>query len=92
MPTVTADDIADVTAAVARRWRAIDPLLPAPGAPAGGCGAELTVTGPDGRLAGRCRLLRALAGRPRIIGADLGSDEPVPAHRADLGAGRGGRT
>jgi GNAT superfamily N-acetyltransferase len=50
MPTVTADDIADVSAAAARRWRAIDPLLPAPGAPAGGCGAELAVTGRDGRL------------------------------------------
>src|SRR5512135_3779258 len=50
MPTVTADDIADITAAVARRRQAIDPLLPAPGAPAGGCGAELAVTSPDGRL------------------------------------------
>jgi len=51
MPTVTADEIGGVTAAVARRWQAIDPLLPAPAAPSGGCGAELTVTGPGGRLA-----------------------------------------
>lgn len=51
MPTVTADEIGGVTAAVTRRWRAIDPLLPAPAAPSGGCGAELTVTGPGGRLA-----------------------------------------
>jgi GNAT superfamily N-acetyltransferase len=51
MPTVTKDETGGVTAAVARRWQAIDPLLPAPIVPAGGCGAELTVTGPDGRTA-----------------------------------------
>jgi GNAT superfamily N-acetyltransferase len=49
MPTVTRDDTGGVTAAVTRRWRAIDPLLPAPSAPSGGCGAELSVTGPDGQ-------------------------------------------
>jgi GNAT superfamily N-acetyltransferase len=64
MPTVTADDIAAVSAAVARRWQAIDPLLPAPGAPADGCGVELAVTGPDGRLAavGRCEHWRDAPG------------------------------
>ena len=64
MPTVTADDIAGVTAAVARRWQAIDPLLPAPGAPAGGCGAELAVTDPDGQLAaiGTCEHWRDAPG------------------------------
>ena len=51
MPTVTRDDTGGVTAAVTRRWRAIDPLLPAPSAPSGGCGAELSVTGPDGQPA-----------------------------------------
>ena len=50
MPTVTEDETSGLTAAVARRWRAIDPLLPAPGLPPGGCGAELTVTGPGCRL------------------------------------------
>ena len=50
MPTVTEDETSGLTAAVARRWQAIDPLLPAPGAPPGGCGAELAVTGPGGRL------------------------------------------
>ena len=49
MPTVTRDDTGGVAAAVTRRWRAIDPLLPAPSAPSGGCGAELSVTGPDGQ-------------------------------------------
>ena len=51
MPTVTRDDTGGVTAAVTRRWQAIDPLLPAPSAPSGGCGAELSVTGPDGQPA-----------------------------------------
>ncbi len=51
MPTVTRNDTGGVTAAVTRRWRAIDPLLPAPSAPSGGCGAELSVTGPDGQPA-----------------------------------------
>ena len=50
MPTVTEDETSGLTAAVARRWQAIDPLLPAPGLPPGGCGAELAVTGPGGRL------------------------------------------
>ena len=51
MSTVAEDDTGGVTAAVARRWQAIDPLLPAPSAPAGSCGAELAVPGPDGRTA-----------------------------------------
>ncbi len=50
MPTVTEDETSGLTAAVAGRWRAIDPLLPAPGLPPAGCGAELAVTGPGGRL------------------------------------------
>jgi GNAT superfamily N-acetyltransferase len=56
MPTVTDDETSGLTAAVARRWQAIDPLLPAPGRPPAGCGAELAVTGPGGRLtaAGTC--------------------------------------
>src|SRR5208283_803485 len=64
MTTVTADDIAGVTAAVARRWQAIDPLLPAPGAPGGGCGAELAVSDPDGQLAaiGTCEHWRDAPG------------------------------
>jgi len=40
----------------AQRWRAVDPMLPEPGFSAVGCGAELLVTGPGGRLLaeGRC--------------------------------------
>jgi hypothetical protein len=51
LSTVTKDETGGVTAAVTRRWQAIDPLLPAPGVPSGGCGTELAVTGPDGRAA-----------------------------------------
>jgi GNAT superfamily N-acetyltransferase len=44
-------------AVVARRWQAIDPLLPEPGVPGTACGADLTVTSNDGRVvaAGACR-------------------------------------
>jgi hypothetical protein len=38
--------------ATARRWRAVDPLLPRPGGATGGCGAELVAAGQDGRPAG----------------------------------------
>ena len=41
------DVVSTVSARVAKRWQAIDPLLPAPPAPPG-CGADLTVTGPGG--------------------------------------------
>jgi len=43
--------------AVARRWQAIDPLLPEPGEPTKTCGIDLTVTSADGRMvaAGYCR-------------------------------------
>ncbi len=43
--------------AVASRWQALDPLLPAPGEPAATCGADLTVTSADGHVvaAGACR-------------------------------------
>jgi GNAT superfamily N-acetyltransferase len=43
--------------AVARRWQAIDPLLPEPREPTKTCGADLTVTSADGRIVatGFCR-------------------------------------
>jgi len=41
------DAASTVSAQVAKRWRAIDPLLPAPAAPPG-CGADLIVTGAGG--------------------------------------------
>jgi GNAT superfamily N-acetyltransferase len=43
--------------AVAHRWQAIDPLLPEPSEPTKACGADLTVTSADGRIAatGFCR-------------------------------------
>ena len=37
-----------ISARVARRWQAIDPLLPAPVARPPGCGADIVVAGPDG--------------------------------------------
>jgi GNAT superfamily N-acetyltransferase len=44
-------------AAVARRWQAIDPLLPEPSEPAATCGADLTVRSAGGKVvaAGSCR-------------------------------------
>src|SRR6202046_5010980 len=37
-----------ISARVARRWQAIDPLLPAPAARPPGCRANIVVAGPDG--------------------------------------------
>ena len=42
------DDTYDIGTAAGRRWRDIDPLLPAPSL-APGCGARLTVSGPGGQ-------------------------------------------
>jgi GNAT superfamily N-acetyltransferase len=56
--TPAADRAAAAARAVAaRRWRAIDPLLPEPAEPAATCGADLTVTAADGQViaAGSCR-------------------------------------
>jgi GNAT superfamily N-acetyltransferase len=44
-------DLALVADLTSRRWQANDPLLPAAPGWLPGCGAELTVDGPDGRLA-----------------------------------------
>ena len=50
--------------AVARRWQAIDPLLPEPSEPAKTCGADLSVTSADGRIVatGFCRHVRLRPG------------------------------
>jgi predicted N-acetyltransferase YhbS len=55
--TLAADAAGAARAAVARRWQAVDPLLPDPGEPAAPCGADLTVTSADGAVvaAGSCR-------------------------------------
>jgi len=52
-----------------RRWQAIDPLLPAAQGWPPGCGAELTVDGPDGSLvaAGSCGHWRAEPGSLDLI-------------------------
>jgi GNAT superfamily N-acetyltransferase len=50
VPLVTPDTVSAVGEQAAGRLAALDPLLPAPAAPAG-CGAELAATGPDGRTA-----------------------------------------
>jgi len=52
MPWVVRDAVRDINRMVARRWQAIDPLLPDPGAMPTGCGAPLVVNGDNGRLAG----------------------------------------
>jgi GNAT superfamily N-acetyltransferase len=56
--------VAAARAAVARRWQAIDPLLPDPSEPAATCGADLTVTSADGEVvaAGSCRHVHVTPG------------------------------
>jgi len=50
--------------AVARRWQAIDPLLPDPSEPAKTCGTDLAVTSADGRVVatGYCRHMHVRPG------------------------------
>jgi len=74
MPPLTAEDIETLTAEVASRWRAIDPLLPMPSGtvpsgtlPSGmelSCGAEFLVTDLRGRLLadGSCEHWHGAAG------------------------------
>jgi hypothetical protein len=50
MSAVAQAAVDGITAHVTRRWQAADPLLPAPGPLPAGCGAQLTVAGPDGQL------------------------------------------
>jgi GNAT superfamily N-acetyltransferase len=52
MPWVVRDAVRDLNRTVARRWQAVDPLLPDPSALPNGCGAPLVVNGDHGRLAG----------------------------------------
>jgi hypothetical protein len=51
MSAVAQDAIDGITGHVTRRWQAADPMLPAPGPLPADCGAQLTVSGPDGQLA-----------------------------------------
>ena len=50
MSGVSKDAAESITAEVTRRWHVADALLPAPGPLPDGCGAQLTVAGPDGTL------------------------------------------
>ena len=72
-------------AQVARRWRAIDPLLPAPAAARPGCGVELAVPGAAGELAaaGTCEHWR---GTPDSLDLTWGAARryELTAHVADL--------
>ncbi len=52
MPWVVRDAVRDINRTVARRWQAIDPLLPDPAALPNGCGAPLVVNDDHGRVAG----------------------------------------
>jgi GNAT superfamily N-acetyltransferase len=52
MPWVVRDAVRDINRMVARRWQAVDSLLPDPAALPTGCGAPLVVNGDNGRLAG----------------------------------------
>jgi ribosomal protein S18 acetylase RimI-like enzyme len=89
MPLVTADGVESLAAEVASRWRAIDPLLPAPAGTERSCGTQLLVTGPGGRLVaeGGCEHWTGAAGSldptwgaahqfrltARVAGPDVGS-------------------
>jgi GNAT superfamily N-acetyltransferase len=52
VPWVSPDLVDDLNVAVGKRWRELDPMLPAPGDLPDGCMAPLVVTGSDGRPAG----------------------------------------
>jgi GNAT superfamily N-acetyltransferase len=52
MPWVVREAVRDVNRAVARRWHAVDPLLPDPSALPAGCGEPLVVNGDNSRIAG----------------------------------------
>lgn len=89
MPSVTADGIESLTAEVASRWRAIDPLLPEPSGTEQSCGKQLLVTDLGGRLIadGGCEHWHGAAGSldltwgavqefrltARVAGPDAGS-------------------
>ncbi|MBV9381302.1 MAG: GNAT family N-acetyltransferase [Streptosporangiaceae bacterium] len=84
MPAVAGDTSHSVIARVARRWRAIDPLLPPPGIPARRCPAGLIAAG-GGTAFGTCEHWAASPGSldlswgaarrfelaPRIAGPDV---------------------
>ena len=52
MPWVVRDAVRDINRAVARRWQAIDPLLPDPSALPAGCGEPLVANGGGSRVTG----------------------------------------
>jgi GNAT superfamily N-acetyltransferase len=52
VPWLVRDTVRDINRAVARRWQAIDPLLPDPAAMPAGCGAPLVVNADSGRPTG----------------------------------------
>jgi GNAT superfamily N-acetyltransferase len=52
VPWLVRDAVRDINRAVARRWQAIDPLLPDPSAMPAGCGAPLVVQADSGRPVG----------------------------------------
>ncbi|MCL2580880.1 MAG: GNAT family N-acetyltransferase [Streptosporangiales bacterium] len=52
MPWVVRDTVRDINRAVARRWQALDPLLPDPSSLPAGCGQPLVVNGGGGRVTG----------------------------------------
>ncbi len=50
MPSLVQDEITEINAAVSRRWRSIDPLLPEPSDLPAACRPNpLVAAGPDGR-------------------------------------------
>jgi GNAT superfamily N-acetyltransferase len=52
VPWVVRDTVRDINRAVARRWQAIDPMLPDPTAMPVGCGEPLVASADNGRMVG----------------------------------------
>src|SRR5579859_3798128 len=52
VPWVVRDAVRDINRAVARRWQAIDPLLPDPSSMPAGCAEPLVVNSDGGRTVG----------------------------------------
>ena len=87
MPWVVREAVRDINRAVARRWHAIDPLLPDPSTLPAGCGEPLVVTGDNGRMAGLGVCVHQHI-PPAVAQPDLGRRRPVHPGPA---AGRAGR-
>ncbi len=72
MPATAGDTASCFSAQAARRWQAIDPLLPAPASQPPGCGTEFVVAGP-GREPAATGTCEHLAGTPGSLDLTWGA-------------------